>query len=106
MIQSRYGWTDEIIRNLLFSRFTELVRLLSGVRRAEAKEKLVLAAFVGWQIGAGGKKKFGEYLRHLGLSDEAPQQADSRKGEAATLLQKREDEALSRMGIKAKKVKK
>jgi len=91
---------------LTFSRFLQLRDLLQLVKQEEAKEKYILAAFVGWQMGAGGKKNFGEYLRHLGLSDETSQQVGSQKREDVALLQKREDATLSRMGIKAKRVKK
>jgi len=76
----------------------QLVKLSSAATRERAKDETVLAAFIGWQMGAGGKKTFGGYLRHLGLSDELPQHEVS---------QERDDSMLSRMGIKkAKKVKK
>jgi len=99
LIQSRYGWTDEIIHGLLFSRFAQLVSLLSEVRREEAEEKFTLAAFVGWQMGAGGNKTFGQYLKHL-LPDLPGEPIQPAKP------QKRQDEILSRMNIKAKRVKK
>ena len=82
-----------------------MAKLIARARHDEVKEQFVLAAFVGWQIGAASDKTFGEYLRHLGLSDELPQQVDSRKGGSRDLTRKREDEKLSRMGIKVKKVK-
>ena len=100
LVQSRYGWTDENVNSLPFSRFMRLVQLLGKVKQEEAKEKLVLAAFTSWQLGAGNKRTLGEYLEHLGLSDKAPQQ---RRGKDA---QKKEEATLSRMGIKVKKVKK
>jgi len=100
LVQSRYGWTDENVNSLPFSRFVRLVKLLDKVKQEEAKEKLVLAAFTSWQLGAANKMTFGEHLNHLGLSDKAPQQ---QKGKDA---QKKEDKTLSRMGIKVKKVKK
>lgn len=60
------------------------------------KEEFTLAAFIGWQMGAGGKKRFGEYLNHLGLSDE---------GTLNNLGEKRDNTgALARMGIVPKKV--
>ena len=34
-----------------------------------AREKFVLAAFVGWQMGAKAGVTFGDYLRGLGLVD-------------------------------------
>lgn len=99
MIQHRYGWTDETIRNLPFSRFMQLVKISSEARRAEAKEKFVLAAFVGFQMGAGGKGTFGSYLSRLKLSDEPAQHIGPQSKEA-------EAERLSRMGIKVRTVKK
>ena len=58
-----------------------------------------MAAFVGWQMGAGGEKKFGEYLYSLGLSDEPPQQPDTQ-----TVEEKEDDtEALRQMGIEVRK---
>lgn len=74
----------------------ELTRLSAKVRQTEAKEKFVLAAFIGFQLGAGGKQTFGEYLKHLKLSEQPTQSPSSGN----------DDMALSRMGIKAKKVKK
>jgi len=78
---------------LSFSRFLHLPNLLVKARREEADERFTLAAFVGWQLGAGGKKTFGEYLYSLGLSDKPSQGVDS---------QKQEDMKLSRMGIEAR----
>jgi len=66
---------------------------LSEARREETEEKFTLAAFIGWQMGAGGKKTFGQYLKHL-LPDEPVQPVKS---------QKRQDEVLSLMNIKARK---
>ena len=76
----------------------ELIKLSSKARQEEAKEDLILAAFIGFQLGAGGKKTFEEYLKHLNLSEQPSQSPGSRD--------KDDDMALSRMGIKAKKVKK
>jgi len=47
-------------------------------------------------MGAGGKKTFGQYLKHL-LPDEPVQSVKSVKS------QKRQDEVLSLMNIKARK---
>jgi len=52
---------------LLFSRFLQLRDLLIEARQDEAKEKFILSAFAGWQMGAGAPKKLGEYLEELGL---------------------------------------
>ena len=89
-----------------FDRFSQLKILLTRVNHEEAKDKFILAAFIGWQMGAAGNKTFKEHLRNLGLSDEPPQLTDSRRDEDASIAQKREDKVLSRMGIKAKRVKK
>ncbi len=64
-------------------------------RREEANERLILAAFVGWQMGAGGKSTFGDYLSGLGLSGEAPQPKAVDQGTA--------DAKLKRMGIMEEK---
>lgn len=56
-----------------------------------------MAAFIGWQMGAGGKHNFGEYLISLGLSERKPMQPNLQGDDTATL---------ERMGIKVKKVKK
>ena len=53
-----------------------LDRVISTVEKAtevEAKEKLQIAAFIGWQMGAGGKKSLREYMRSLGLLEEKTQ---------------------------------
>jgi len=47
----------------------QLGKLLLEVRREEEKEKLIMSAFIGWQMGAGGGMKFGEYLADLGLGE-------------------------------------
>lgn len=44
----------------------------ADARRAEGRERLVLAAFVGFQMGAAGKKTFKAYLDDLGLLGDAP----------------------------------
>lgn len=43
--------------------------LLFKVKREEEKERYIQSAFVGWQMGAGAGKKFGEYIEGLGLSE-------------------------------------
>lgn len=77
LIQARYGWTDEIIHGLLFVRFLELAQLSLNAIEKEAKEKVILAAFIGHQLGAGGKKDFPAYLEELGLADERPNQSEA-----------------------------
>ena len=91
-MQVRYGWTDEIIHGLLFARFVQLVQLSINAQNKEGKERLVLASYIGWQMGAGDKKTFQEYLAKMGLSEELPHQS-----EEAT------DAALARMGIMEEK---
>jgi len=84
----------------------ELITLSAKARQEEAKERLVLAAFVGWQTGARIKREgesgseaypFAEHLARLGLSEQ-PAQNVAPKANDDTLT-------LSRMGIKVKKVK-
>ncbi len=62
--------------------------MLAKIRQEEAKERLVESAFVGFQMGAGGDKSFGEYLESLGLRDKTieskPEQSISAK-DLATL---------------------
>jgi len=82
----------------------ELITLSAKARQEEAKERLVLAAFVGWQTGARIKREgesgseaypFAEHLARLGLSEQ-PAQNVAPNDDTLTL---------SRMGIKVKKVK-
>ena len=85
-----------------FSRFLQLKRLLVEAKQEESKEKLILAAFVGWQMGAGGgNKKFGEYLGELGLSDGLGKPAQEANPQNVV----DDTAALKRMGIEVKKVK-
>jgi len=86
-----------VVSSLPFSRLLQLQRLLGKAKLDEAKDKLALAAFVGFQMGAAGKMTYGEYLRHLGLSDEPV-------GRAGPVSKAGGDARLARMGIVAKKV--
>ena len=97
MVQSRYGWTDEILHELGWPRFIELARLSADFRREEGKERLVIAAFIGHQLGAGGKKTFKTYLNDLGLSGDAPESV------APVYNKKASDARLKSRGIVAKK---
>lgn len=63
----------------------------------EGKERLVIAAFIGFQLGAAGKKTFKAYLNELGLSGDAPQSV------APVYDRKASDARLNRMGVKPKK---
>ncbi len=47
------------------------------VGKEEVRERFVLSAFVGWQMGAGPGVKFGDYLRALGLVDETEKPQES-----------------------------
>jgi len=75
--------------------------LLTEAKQEEGKEKLILSAFIGWQMGAGAGKKFGEYLEDLGLSDKkTPQETKLTAKEAiakaerikAAIAKKRDEE--------------
>ena len=78
----------------------QLVQLSVDARSKEGKERLVVAAFIGWQMGAGGKKNFGSYLRGLGLWD-IPSES------AAPIIDKEAADArLKSHGIVPKKVEK
>ena len=63
---------------------------------AGAKDKFIVAAFLAFQLGAAGEgKTFGDYLRHLGLSDEpAEAEAPAEPGKVPD-----NTAALARMGI-------
>jgi len=50
-----------------FSRFFHLCKFLLKEKRAGTREKFTMSAFTAWQMGAGGGKKFGEYLEDLGV---------------------------------------
>jgi len=52
-----------------------LIELLSEVKIAETKERMIESAFIGFQMGAGGNKPFGKYLESLGLADSKPEDA-------------------------------
>lgn len=82
----------------------EIVGLTVKANKEEAEERLTLAAFVGFQMGAGKQKNFMEYLRSLGIdsTDTKPKQKPRRKKPAG------KDESLGRlkmMGIVPEKVK-
>jgi len=47
-----------------------MVKLALKIKHEEAREKLILAAFVGFQMGAGGDKNFKQYLEAMGLASE------------------------------------
>jgi len=45
------------------------VKLIGEIKKEEARDAFTLSAFTAFQMGAGGEKKFGEYLNDLGLSE-------------------------------------
>lgn len=90
------------MNRLPFSRFLQLESLIFKAKYEELQEKFILAAFVGWQLGAAGKKTFGEHLVVLGLSDKTPQDDNQKESAQRVEPQKSQDVKLSRMGIKAK----
>jgi len=49
-IQKRYGWTDEVVFKLPFTRFLEICETIVKARQDEAREQMALAAFLGWQM--------------------------------------------------------
>ena len=61
-----------------------MVNYLTEVKQEEARERLTLCAFIGFQLGAGGDKSFGQYLEVLGLkeSKEAPRASELTAEEA------------------------
>lgn len=59
-----------MINALSFSRFLQLQALLFKAKQEEVREKFILAAFVGFQMGAAGDKNFSQYLESLGLLEE------------------------------------
>jgi hypothetical protein len=49
---------------------------------------MTVAAFIGWQSGAGGDKDFNDYLRSLNLTEKPPTMSDEdRKQIAAKSLE-------------------
>ena len=51
------------------NRFLELAGTISKVKHEEAKQDLVNASFIAFQMGAGGDKTFGQYLETIGLAE-------------------------------------
>ncbi len=60
---------DDIVDDLPFTRFDELTRTITELKREEDKARITEFAFLAFQLGAGGTKTFGEYLNELGLGD-------------------------------------
>ena len=72
----------------------EVKEIIDERERARDKEQFIQAAFIGFQLGAADKMTFGEYLKHLGLSDELPQKGTQKTANDAALF--------ARMGIEYK----
>jgi hypothetical protein len=69
MIQARYGWPDDLVSGLTLNRFNDIMAVITEAEKRRVKERFTVAAFVGWQLGAGGKIKFADYLRKFDLMD-------------------------------------
>ncbi len=48
------------------------MEIIGEAKREEYKEKLIMGAWIGYQMGAGGDKNFGDYLGHWGLLESSP----------------------------------
>jgi hypothetical protein len=69
-ISARYGWTDDYIYDLAYSRFIEIVELIFEKKQEEEKKDYVQSAFVGWQYimtQTTQNLPFQKYLEKLGL---------------------------------------
>lgn len=42
---------------------------MAEVKKDEARDRLTESAFIGFQMGAGGDKTFGQYLEAIGLKE-------------------------------------
>lgn len=69
-------------------------------KREKDKEKWILAAFVGFQMGAGGEMAFGKYLESLHL---APETVTATPKESAAEIIAGAEETLRIMREKAAK---
>lgn len=65
--------------------------MLSKARQDEIQEKLISAAFIGWQIGAGAGKRFGEYLEELGLTEKQVTKTEGKEMTAKLAIAKAEE---------------
>jgi len=72
---------------MLVSDFAEAVEYIEAENAETVRMQYVSASYTAWQMGAGKKKSFGEYLKHLGLSKkEKPMTARQRKQVAVDAL--------------------
>jgi len=49
--------------------YAQAAEYVAEQRVESERQSLVAASFTAWQLGAGQKKSFGEYLRSLGLHE-------------------------------------
>jgi len=61
----------------------EQIDFLENEKREEARQQMTVAAFIGWQSGAGGDKDFNDYLRSLNLTDKPPTMSDEERKKVA-----------------------
>ena len=61
-----------MVHGLTFARFVEVCRTISQAKQDEAREKMTLVSFLGWQMAPlwGYKGDYAKYLRDLGLLPE------------------------------------
>ena len=87
MIQERYGWTDEIILDLPYARFIQIVETIGAAKTQQYEEQLKQQAHLGFQMAIiqGAKiDAFKDYLEGFGL------------GEKPTEISKEEAQAISK----------
>jgi hypothetical protein len=65
-----------------YRKFINAIKVVSKRVEAEKKEMLIVSAFTGWQMGAGGKKNFNQYLKGLGLLEKEKLDKSQIKAEA------------------------
>lgn len=70
LIQHRYGWTDEVVFNLPYSRFQDLCELLVEIKEEESVEKYRLQAYPVYLSSGQEGSTFGEFLNVLGIGYE------------------------------------
>lgn len=68
-------------------RFQQLTKLAVEARQVEVREKFVIGAWIGFQMGAAGGKNFSQYLGELGLAEK--QAKDEATPEAGELTAKK-----------------
>jgi hypothetical protein len=70
------------------------------------KQRLIAASFTAWQLGAGERKNFNEYLKAIGLSFEEYKKEPKMTDEEKKAELKKIDEGVERMMKKFRKIKK